>query len=134
MEGGLPITTPQSLPPHAAPTNAVTSSTSQTSLSSQLSSEIGSSPPHTLPPSLRHSPQTMAASSEVDGPGTGPLLVSADPSPHTETGSQPPAVVQLPAVTEASNIHLQYLENLIRDSNEELRFAHLQSLATCVIR
>jgi hypothetical protein len=120
-EGCLPITHPPSAP-HTLPTNAAASSTSQTSLSSQLSSENDSSP---LPPGDTNSPpMTKRGGSEVDGPETGGPLVSTQTSCHTETSPQDPrAVVQLPVVPEASSVHLQYLENLIRDSNEEMRLA-----------
>ena len=65
---------------------------------------------------------TKGGGSEVDGPETGRPLVSTQTSCHTETSPKDPrATVQLPVVPEASSVHLQYMENLIRDSNEEMR-------------
>ena len=114
--------------PHIPHTNTATSSTSQTSLTSHFSSENGSSPPGALPPHYHRDTNTPPPSmtkqgiSEVDGPET--LVSTTEGTCPTLSGPQESrAVVQLPTVPEAGRVHLEYLENLIRDSNEDMRFA-----------
>ena len=124
-EGGAPIVTSLSV----SSSHALPASTASTSVAPQLSPSssqfsAGSSATHMVdhdPP-----PPSTAADSEADGPETLPL-VSTVSSPHTLTSARPSDLVQMPAVHEAGSVHLQYLESLIRDSNEELR-----SLSLCV--
>ena len=103
-EGVLPIPTTSQTNYPTAP-----SSPPKTSSCSQLSCESDSSPPQQP---VSHNTR-RPADSEVDGPDTAPL------GPSSQAGGG--EGVQLPVPAEMGNVHLQYIENLIRDSNEELR-------------